>query len=50
MRVEVDEDLPKLALTIVTDYGHDAVNVLTQGMGGWKIRPSGGPSRRKNGF
>jgi len=36
MRVKVDEDLPRAALTIVVNYGHDAVSVLTQGMGGWK--------------
>ena len=36
MRVKVDEDLPKAALTIIVNYGHDAVSVLAQGMGGWK--------------
>ena len=27
MRVKVDEDLPRAALTIVVNYGHDAVRV-----------------------
>ena len=36
MRVKVDEDLPKAALTSVANYGHDVMGVLIQGMGGWK--------------
>ena len=36
MRVKVDEDLPKAALTIIVDHGHDATSVSVQGMGGWK--------------
>jgi predicted nuclease of predicted toxin-antitoxin system len=36
MRVKVDEDLPKAVMTIVVNYGHDAISVPAQGMGGWK--------------
>lgn len=36
MRIKVEEDLPKVILTTLVSYGHDAVSALTQGMGGWK--------------
>ncbi|MFQ5594945.1 MAG: DUF5615 family PIN-like protein [Anaerolineae bacterium] len=36
MRVKVDEDLPRVAVQMLQDRGYDAVNVVEQGMGGWK--------------
>jgi len=36
MRVKVDEDLPTAISQLLRAAGHDAVNVLAQGMGGWK--------------
>jgi predicted nuclease of predicted toxin-antitoxin system len=36
MRVKVDEDLPKAALLIIENHGHDATSVMAQDMGGWK--------------
>ena len=36
MRVKVDEDLPKQAVELLREGGHDAVNVLEQHLGGSK--------------
>jgi predicted nuclease of predicted toxin-antitoxin system len=36
MHIKVDEDLPRVAVKILRDRGHQAVSVLEQGMGGWK--------------
>lgn len=36
MRVKVDEDLPRAAVQILRDQGHDAAGAVEQGMGGWK--------------
>jgi predicted nuclease of predicted toxin-antitoxin system len=36
MRIKVDEDLPRSAAVTLREHGYDAVNVLDQGMGGWK--------------
>lgn len=36
MRVKTDEDLPRMATVTLREYGHDAVSVLEQGVGGWK--------------
>ena len=36
MRVKVDEDLPTAIAQLLRAAGHDAANVLEQGMGGWK--------------
>jgi len=36
MRIKVDEDLPKAAVQILCDLGHQATGVVEQGMGGAK--------------
>lgn len=36
MRIKVDEDLPRAAVRMLRDHGHEAVSVLDQGMGGTK--------------
>lgn len=36
IKIKVDEDLPRLAVNVLRDHGYDAVNVIEQGMGGWK--------------
>jgi predicted nuclease of predicted toxin-antitoxin system len=35
MKIKVDEDLPPAAAYLLQRYGHDAVTVVEQGMGGW---------------
>ena len=39
MRVKVDEDLPKAAVEMLQNSGHEAVGVVDQGMGGFKDPP-----------
>jgi predicted nuclease of predicted toxin-antitoxin system len=36
MRIKVDEDLPRAAVQMLRDRGHQAVSVVEQQMGGWK--------------
>jgi len=35
MKIKVDEDLPRSALQILQDAGHEALSVIDQDMGGW---------------
>jgi predicted nuclease of predicted toxin-antitoxin system len=39
MRIKVDEDLPRAAVRMLRDRGHEAAGVVKQGMGGWKDPP-----------
>jgi predicted nuclease of predicted toxin-antitoxin system len=39
MRIKVDEDLPKMVAQLLDRRGHDAVDVVEQGMGGMKDSP-----------
>ena len=36
MRIKIDEDLPREAVRLLQNLGHDAISVLDQGMSGWK--------------
>ncbi|MFZ5909146.1 MAG: DUF5615 family PIN-like protein [Chloroflexota bacterium] len=36
IKIKVDEDLPRLAASVLREHGYDAANVIEQGMGGWK--------------
>jgi len=36
MYIKVDEDLPRAAVQMLRDRGHQAMSVLEQGMGGYK--------------
>ncbi|MCX6375806.1 MAG: DUF5615 family PIN-like protein [Armatimonadetes bacterium] len=36
MRIKVDEDLPRRAVELLREAGHDASNVLEQRLSGWK--------------
>jgi len=36
MHIKVDEDLPKAAVQMLRDQGHEALGVIEQGMGGTK--------------
>jgi predicted nuclease of predicted toxin-antitoxin system len=36
LKVIVDEDLPRQAVQLLREHGHDAASVVEQGMGGWK--------------
>jgi predicted nuclease of predicted toxin-antitoxin system len=36
MRIKVDEDLPRMATTMLRERGYDAASVLDQGLGGRK--------------
>jgi predicted nuclease of predicted toxin-antitoxin system len=39
MLVKVDEDLPRLAVTVLRDKGYEAASAVEQGMGGLKDPP-----------
>jgi predicted nuclease of predicted toxin-antitoxin system len=39
MRIKIDEDLPRAAVRMLRDKGHQALSVVDQGMGGYKDPP-----------
>jgi len=36
MRIKVDEDLPRIAITMLLEKGYEANSAVDQGMSGWK--------------
>jgi predicted nuclease of predicted toxin-antitoxin system len=36
MQIKVDEDLPRIATSLLQDRGYEAIDVVAQNMGGWK--------------